>query len=93
MTNIRLFAVIAGSVIFAALVTGAITRPAHADSPRSPVCTWTIPDSPVTVASEKALIQENTALQAWMASQTMSGATQFILVPSRLDGHASLCAW
>ena len=71
----------------------ALSQPARADSPRTPVCTWSIPNAPVTVASEKALIQENDALQAWMASQTAAGRADFILVPSRLSGHASLCAW
>ena len=93
MTNIRLFAAIAVSVVLTALVMGAITRPAHADTPRTPVCVWRVPGAPVSVSSEKTLDQQNAAVQAWMASQTAEGRVQFMLVPSTLPGRDSICAW
>jgi len=79
MTNIRLFAAIAVSVVVTALVMGAITRPAHADTPRTAEC--------MTAGLNSAQIQKEA--KAWMDQQLAAGRTNFVSIAPT----GNLCAW
>ena len=77
MTNIRLFAVISVSVVLTALVMGAITRPAHADTPREPACK--------IIATGGKM---EAGVQSFMAEQLAAGKTNFVSPVGSM-----LCAW
>ena len=96
MSNARFFSAIAlTAVVTGTLVAGlTLSRPAHADPPRTATCGWRIPGAPdARSGSPKLLDEHNSALQAWMAEQMAAGRTQFGTMPAPDVYHASLCAW
>lgn len=91
MTNIRLFAVIAASVVTTALVIGAISRPAHADSPRTMEC---FPGPGFTTLTSKAQIATQVDTQlVWTNQQLAAGKTSFGMMPIMGRTEVVFCAW
>lgn len=93
MTNIRLFAVVSGSVVITALVMGAITQPARADAPRTMECMpgWTkLINS--TAGNEARVATEQVA---WANQQLAAGRTSFGMMPllGITPGAVTFCAW
>ncbi len=96
MTNIRLFAAIAVSVVLTALVMGAITRPAHAGTPGNAVCTAPFKGTAAAMKTHPEAGSNVNALslalmQDWMNEQLAAGRTQFAPAPG--DGGSGICAW
>lgn len=79
MSNARLFSIIGLSVVITVLVMGAITRPAHADAPRTAEC--------MTAGQNSAQIQKEA--KGWMDQQLAAGRTNFVSIAPT----GNLCAW
>lgn len=99
VTSPRLVLVAIMASAVTALTMSLVSRPAHAETPRSAVCTRVreiLPEgSPSVTAKNYGLGPEATS--AWMTAQLAAGRTSFLVVDSWpfLAGNVntSICAW